>query len=487
MKNKRSLIFTLILTFVIALTCLSGCNLYSNYDAKTIVSIEKTQTDGLKDIYTIIYSDGSEYSFEITNGKNGVDGKDGENGVDGKDGENGQEISIDDIYAKYLETNPDKTYEEFLREVLEVNSTSNTVSINKSLQSSAKIYTEFTVTESYKLNPMYTTKETAVYLGSAVVYKVDSDYTYFITNYHVIYNSSALEQNKKAKKIVCYLYGSEGEPRKTNNKDENSCTIYDYGQYGISCEYVGGSITADIAIVKAKTSDVKAINENVKTITFADSYCVGDTAIAIGNPEGEGISVTKGIVSVDNEYISLAIDGTTRTYRSIRIDTSIYSGSSGGGLFNEDGKLIGITNAGDVEDQNVNYAIPLEIVKSTVENIMHYGGSAKKIALGIEVLSSNSKYVFDQEKGEGKIVETITVSNVTSGSISEKLGLQVGDVLVALVVDDIEYTINRSFNIGDALFTVRSGDKISFKIIRSGQEKSSLIYTVLESDLTVVA
>ena len=246
-------------------------------------------------------------------------------------------------------------------------------------------------------------------------------------------------------------------------------------------------IQNNIAIVKAKTSDVQVINENVKAITFAKDYCVGDTAIAIGNPEGEGISVTEGIVSVDNEYIYLAIDGTSRAYRSIRIDTSIYSGSSGGGLFDIDGNLIGITNAGDGDDQNVNYAIPLEIVESAVQNIMYYGNNAKIITLGIEVVSSNSKYVFDAEKGCGEIVETITINKVNSNSISEKLGLKKDDVLISFIVNDVEYSINRSFNISDILFIIRNGDKIGFRISRSGQSTLSSTYTIVENDLTQVA
>ena len=463
MKFKKCLLFSLVVALVICVTCFCGCSCMSS---SRIVSIEKTETIGLKDVYTITYADGSTHTFEITNGKDGSDGED---------------FNIDDVFNKYLETNPNATYEDFLKDVLKINATSNTISINKALLSSAKIYTEFT--QNYNVGLTSTAKETAIYLGSSVVYKVDTDYTYFITNYHVVYNRLATEQDKIAKKIVCYLYGSEGGPSSTNTKDANGCTIYNYGDYGINCEYVGGSLTADIAIVKAKTSDVKAINENVRGITFADDYAVGDTAIAIGNPEGEGISVTEGIVSVDNEYINLAIDGTSREYRSIRIDTSIYSGSSGGGLFDVDGKLIGITNAGDGEDQNVNYAIPLEIVKYAVENIMCYGENAKKITLGVTVTSSNSKYVYDEEKGFGEIIETVTVNKINANSISEKLGLQINDVIKSFKVNDKEYKINRNFNIGDILLTIRSGDVISFKVTRSNEDVTTSTYTVLTADL----
>ncbi len=468
MKSKKNVSWMLALLLCTILICCCACSFSLGSKSVSVVSVNKTSTTGLVDTYTIFYSDGSTSTFEITNGKDGNDGAD---------------LDIDDIYAKYLELHPEATYEEFLANVLQVNVNSNTASIGKALQSSAKIYTEFT--ETYRINPMYTTKETAVYLGSAVIYQIDADYTYFITNYHVVYDSSATEQDKIAKKIVCYLYGSEGEPVSTNNK-ESGCTVYDYGDYAIECEYVGGSITADIAIVKAKTDDVKAINPNIKAVTFADKYHVGDTAIAIGNPEGEGISVTEGIVSVDNEYIYLAIDGTTRAYRSIRIDTSIYSGSSGGGLFDINGKLIGITNAGDGDDQNVNYAIPLEIVKSAVENIMHYG-SAKKITLGIEVVARNCKYVFDEQQGIGEVVETVCVNKITSGSISEKMGLQVDDVLVSFVINGVEHTINRNFNIGDLLFDLRVGDEICFKISRGDQTLNTDTYTVKTGDLNQIA
>lgn len=64
-------------------------------DGVGIQSIEKTDTDGLVDTYTITMTDGSTYTFTVTNGANGVDGTDGTdgangtNGVDGKDGKDG--------------------------------------------------------------------------------------------------------------------------------------------------------------------------------------------------------------------------------------------------------------------------------------------------------------------------------------------------------------------------------------------------------------
>ena len=57
MKKRKSLIISLIIILAIAFTCVCGCDLLSTQnDAKSIVSIEKTYSEGLKDFYTINYS-----------------------------------------------------------------------------------------------------------------------------------------------------------------------------------------------------------------------------------------------------------------------------------------------------------------------------------------------------------------------------------------------------------------------------------------------
>lgn len=56
-----------------------------------IVSIMKTASDGLKDIYTITYTDGTTGTFTVTNGQNGKDEEAGKDGQDGKDGQNGKD------------------------------------------------------------------------------------------------------------------------------------------------------------------------------------------------------------------------------------------------------------------------------------------------------------------------------------------------------------------------------------------------------------
>ncbi len=494
MKRGFVKTITALSALFLSATVFFGCDSISGMTGKSIQSITKTDSDGLTDYYTITYTDGTTDSFTIQNGADGADGAEGaqgEQGVQGIKGEQGEEgkgVTAEELYASYLEAYPSATYEEFLSAVLSVSVDETATTISKALQSSLKVYTEFT--ESYR-SSFGTEKETAIYMGSAVIYSIESEYTYFITNYHVVYDTSATTTDKIAERIVCYLYGSEGQPQATSEKNSQGCTVYNYGEYGIECEYVGGSASADIAIIKTETDSIKAINEDIAAIEFAEGYSVGQTAIAIGNPNGEGISVTKGVISVDNEFIQLSVDGTTRSYRSIRIDTALYGGNSGGGLFDVDGKLIGITNAGNGDDQNINYAIPLNIVKNMAESIVYYAqqgeSSVKKITMGVTVDCENTKYVYNANSQYGKIVEDVIVDSVVEGSIAEVLELKAGDRIISIKINGEEYTIDRYFEIGDVLYLVRQGDAISICYERENEQKQTGTYEIEASDLVAVA
>lgn len=487
MKHLAKMIAFTACSVVLGAAVLTGCG-------KTvyITSIEQTAATEEANEFTVTYSDGTTSTFTVNNG---ADGKDGSDGSDGENGQDGKDVDVAEIYAAYCEEYGDISFEDFLKTYLTLNVSSDAVtvsSIGKTLQSSVKIYTEFVETTLVSnFGRLYYKTNTAMYTGSAVIWEIGKEYTYLVTNYHVIYDSSA-DYTKNggytARKIACYLYGSEGEPVE-NGTDSDGYTAYDYGSYAVSCEYTGGSVNYDIAVLRVKTSDLKNINENIAAVSLADGYHTGQTAIAVGNPEGEGISVTQGIVSVDSEYITLNIDGTDRLYRSIRIDTALYGGNSGGGLFNADGELIGITNAGDGDDQNVNYAVPLEIVKGAVENILYYdehGATAGvyTVNTGVNVTAQNSKYVYDPSAGYGWITEQLAVTSVTQSSVAAELSVDAGDILTAIVINGTEYSLTRTFQIADLALTLRPEDTVGFVLQRNGSEIKTEAYTLSASDFS---
>lgn len=83
---------------------------------------------------------------------------------------------------------------------------------------------------------------------------------------------------------------------------------------------------------------------------FADLK-VGETVYALGNPMGLEKTFSDGIISGKRR-----IEGN----RLIQITAPISPGSSGGGLFDREGNLIGITVGGIEDVGNLNFAIPID-------------------------------------------------------------------------------------------------------------------------------
>lgn len=467
MIKKLKKIFVLLLTLILATIIFTGC--IQIIMPPNVMTIEKTSTDGYVDTYTITYTDGSTSTFTITNGRDGVNGE---------DGDDSPEISVEDLFNRYKQEKPTATFEEFLREFLNVETDISASTVNRLLSSTVKVYAEFTLTDQTTQ-----TNYLSVGAGSGVIYRIDDDYTYIITNFHVIHEYNQNTTSKMSRKITCYLYGSELNPLKIGT-DEDGYTIYDYGTNAIQCEIVGASIATDIAVLKAPTQSFRNVNENFTKVEFADNYHVGETAIAIGNPGDDGISVTKGIVSVDNERVKLKIDNTIRTYNLLRMDTPLYQGNSGGGLFNVQGKLIGITNAGDSVEQNVNFAVPINTVKNAVENIIYYNnGYINKLVFGVVVTMVDSKYVYDKVSGYGQIIEDIQITEVLANSIAHGLGLQINDYFIKLTINGVVYDIYRDYYVTDLILTLRAGDVVSITYKRNGVSYTTANYVIKAEDI----
>ena len=477
MKKFKWLFFAFIL--IPCLFMMTGCI----GQQRVVVGIERVvDSSELVDVYKILYSDGSSDTFTV------------ENGEDGKD------LTIDAIYNSAKENGYTGTFLEFLEDYLNINvNQNNTVSaVNKAIFSSVALYSEIPMTSG---NFLQTTKTTAMGFGSGVIYKLDKTAgdAYIITNFHNVYNANCDTHDKFVSKIVCFLYGEYRgygyEVDAQNNvvyRDlEGNVTSsglgypsVEYVGNAINCEYVGGSMLNDIAVLKITGSEVLKNSNAVATcVANSDDAQVGTTAIAIGNPNGEGISTTQGIVSVDSENLSMiaADEVTNVTFRVMRIDTAVNGGNSGGGLFNQNGELIGIVNAKIVEDsiENIGYAIPSNVATRIADNIIANSASStkkpKKATLGITIEGKNFRSVYDKEKNLIKIVEDVYVNKIEENSLISTSSLQVGDKITALTVKGKKYTINRIHQLIDLVWLFESGDVIYFEV--EGKEPVSVVIT----------
>lgn len=318
-----------------------------------------------------------------------------------------------------------------------------------------------------------TTLIDTLYYGSGVIYSLDKDKgdAYIITNYHVVYNSSSTAENFISQDIKVYLYGQE-------NKTD-----------AIAATYVGGSQNYDIAILKVSGSAVlKQSIASAATFANSDKVSVLDTAIAIGNPAGMGISATAGYVSVDSEEINLPITSTSYvSMRVMRVDTAVNGGNSGGGLFDENGNLIGIVNAKmtDSDIENIAYAIPANVAKYLTESILSSAnGVATRCILGVVPTVASSKAVYDTETGKISILETVSIESISEGSVATGK-LLVGDVIHSLTIDGNKIEVERKFQLIESMFAARVGSTVVFEIERNGQSMS-ISFAITENMVTVM-
>ena len=273
---------------------------------------------------------------------------------------------------------------------------------------------------------------------------------------------------------------------------------------GVECTFIGGSMNYDIAILKVSTNSLKAVNPDAKAVTIADGYSLADTAIAIGNPEGDGISVTSGIVSVVSEEITMTrVDKNGNVkFRVMRIDTAINGGNSGGGLFNDKGELIGIVNSkltttanGSTVD-NIAYALPYDNVTKVAENIIDQYESSLTLAsnssylnvlklyLGVSVTSENTQTLYNYKTDEITISEDVLVVSVEENLLTERKGIKEGDIITSIVINDTEYEINRYYELSELLLMVRVGDNVLINVARDNLNHSIVLGTIT-SDMMI--
>lgn len=411
----------------------------------------------------LIYGDGTEQNLGVVTGKDGEKGERGADGADGKDGVDGAD-GADGADGKNGASGTDGADGSLL---ITSDGSSIPAASAKGLRSAVSIVCKFTKNiQSSGLFPGSGNASTYEYssAGSGVIYQLDraAGDAFIITNYHVVYDASSNTENGISEEISVYLYGSEVKER------------------AMKATYVGGSLYYDIAVLHIDNSDeIKKSDACEIDVADSDAVVVGDSAIAIGNAKGYGISASFGVVSVDSEYIKMtAADGITNvSFRVMRIDTAVNSGNSGGGLYDHEGNLIGIVNAKIIDEgvENIGYAIPSNVAVSIADNIIDYcyGTSEERVQraiLGITVTTSDSKAVYSAQTGAVHIEETVSVYEVVEDSLVEGL-LQTGDVFVSVSINGQTARITRQHHVIDMMLDVRVGDTVTFTVLRSGTEK----------------
>ena len=375
------------------------------------------------------------------------------------------------------------TYIDFLKEI-GATSADPSANVNAAVNTVTGIecaFTEYVQTASGR-----PTSQSQTVAGAGVIYSIDKTVgdAYIVTNFHVVYNADSTGHetvSHVSDDIIVYLYGSSES---------------------IPATYVGGSINYDIAVLRVEDSEAfKASGASAAKVADSDSISVGESVYAIGNPEGEGVSVTSGVVSVDAEYINItaADDSTTLSLLEIRTDAAINHGNSGGGLFNASGELVGIVNARDEGDgvTGFGYAIPSNLATAVARSIIDNANAgsedkgATRATLGVTVQIESSESRYDAVTGKTYIEESVIVRS--SSGVGAEMGLNVNDTLISAKITNAEGTViaekalTRMHMLSTLLFDVRIGDTLTLVVSRNGETVELTHTFTSESEFTLFA
>lgn len=224
-------------------------------------------------------------------------------------------------------------------------------------------------------------------------------------------------------------------------------------------EVVGRDTELDLALIRVKTK------RDLISISFGDSDAleVGEYVMAIGNPFGQGHSVTHGIISAKGR---LTPDLPLAKY--IQTDAPINPGNSGGPLVNLKGEVIGINNAIDVRAQGIGFAIPVNVIKNVLPQLKTKGTVSRGyIGVFVEPLSPE----IAAKIGAPKDLRAPFVINVNPGEPADTAGIKPYDVI-------LEFAGKPVHNSSDLITSVTSievGHTAPVKILRAGKEMTLTI------------
>ena len=230
-------------------------------------------------------------------------------------------------------------------------------------------------------------------LGSGVIVSADG---YILTNNHVVDGASDIQVSLKDKREF-------------------------------KAKVIGTDPRTDLAILKIPATGLSSV-----TLGESAKLKIGDIVLAVGDPFGIGETVTMGIVSATSRR-ALSIEGPEGYEDFIQTDAAINPGNSGGALVNTRGELIGIntaiiSNGGGGGNQGIGFAIPVDMARSVMQQILKSGKVTRGyLGVIIQEVTPQLAKAFNLPTSEGALV-----GDVSPDSPGAKAGLQKGDVIVGL-------------------------------------------------------
>jgi S1-C subfamily serine protease len=194
----------------------------------------------------------------------------------------------------------------------------------------------------------------------------------------------------------------------------------------VNAKTVGKDEVTDLAVVKAEAQELYSNDEvsfHPADLGNSEELKVGQIVMALGNPFGlaGGPTVTAGIISSLNRNVQFE----NGILELVQTDASINPGNSGGPLINTRGEVVAINTAKIPYGQGIGFAVPINIVKSILADLID-NGHVKRPWLGISTvkIDSNIARFYRLPIAEGALI-----IKVEPYSPADNAGLRRGDVI----------------------------------------------------------
>ena len=235
----------------------------------------------------------------------------------------------------------------------------------------------------------------------------------------------------------------------------------------LAAKVIGTDKNTDIAVLKVDS------DAPLPFVSFGDSDTarVGDWVVAMGNPLGQGFSVSAGIVSARNRALSGIYDDYIQT------DAAINRGNSGGPLFNLDGKVVGVNtailspNGGSI---GIGFSMASNVVSRVVDQLTEYG-EIRRGWLGVRIQDVDediAESIDGLDRAAGAVV-----TGVPEGPAKDA-GILQGDVIVIFDGREVE-------DVRDLVQTVGNtevGKAVDVVVVRDGEQVTLSVTLGLRDD-----
>jgi S1-C subfamily serine protease len=242
----------------------------------------------------------------------------------------------------------------------------------------------------------------------------------------------------------------------------------------VVAKLLGADPILDLAVLQ-----IPSPPEGLPDVTLGDSNAIqiGEEVLAIGNPLGLEQTLTRGIVSGINRILPESPLSTTLPL--IQTDAAINPGNSGGPLLNRCGEVIGINTSVFMDAQNIGFAVPINIAKQVIPQLMQQGRVIRPwVGIHGRLIKKDDLAILNVPLVDGFLVET-----VEPGSPAARVGVHGGDLPITIigtefllggdVITEINgQSLDNSEKLMKVVRSLKVGDKVNLTLYRGMKSRT---------------